>query len=663
MTHPPHWRLAALALLLALAFTGLLAVFPDPDPDIWWHVKTGEIIVTEHTIPRTDIFTYTAHGRPWVTHEWLTEVILYAVYQLGGVNLLVFLKAFLAIAAVGISAWATLVGERARDRLAPVALGVLLAAPLLATRAFARPHLFTAVLLAGTLLLLRLEGKTGKKAYRLALIPLFVLWANLHSGFILGLLLVVLYWAGEAIDRTREGKSPTRRRATVTDTRAGMFAILLLATLLNPHHVHALLYPFQLVARPEVRERIFELRNIFHPDFRGALFLGDLLAVAIVLGLLVAGARRRVVWAVLLPGLVFGLLGVRAVRGVSEFAVLVPALIGVHGEWLGRRRLSTFAILLLVGVGTVATFRWGVPMGREGARKPGLGISQQMVPDQAAIFLRQVDTTGRLFNTMGFGGYLIHELWPGRQVYIDGRLDVFPDRFLSAYGHLMRTGEGWEQTCETHGISLAIVELKVGAAADSGLHRKLRTDPDWSCVFISHNALVYARRVPEHDALIARFGCPLDASQLTMDAIRRFAGQAPPDQVAQAIGAMTSMAEVAPQDKFLLVVLGVLLDATGRSAEGAERIRQATELGPADADARVLLAWVLLRAGSLADADRELTRVLAADPRRFDALVLLADLRQREGNIDGALRALQAAQTVRPADATVRRRLEELRKH
>jgi hypothetical protein len=444
-----------------------------------------------------------------------------------------------------------------------------------------------------------------------------------------------------------------------------MFAILLLATLINPHHVHAVLYPFQLVARAEVREGIVELRSSFHPDYRGELFFVDLMVVAIALGVLVAGAGRRVAWGVLLPGLVFGLLSMRAIRGVSEFAVLVPALIGLHGEWLGKRRSVAHVLPFVVGVlavvGAAATFRWGVPMGREGPRKPGLGISPTMVPDQAADFLRQVDTEGNLFNLLRFGGYLIHELWPDRLVYVDGRLDVFPDGFLTSYGRLITTGVGWEETCATYGIDLAVVDLETSTTKETALARKLRTDPDWSCVFISHNALVYARRVPGNEALLARFGCPLDASQLSVEAIRRFADRAPSDQVAQAISALTAMAEVAPRDKFLLVVLGVLLDAAGRSAEGADRIRQAIALGPESMDARVLLVWVLLRAGSLADADAELSVVLEAEPRRVGALMLLADLRQREGNLDAAMRALQDAAAIQPGDATIQRSLEALR--
>lgn len=654
------------ALALALLVAGLLAMFPDPDPDLWWHLKTGELISREQTIPRTDPFTYTAEGQTWVTHEWLTEVVLHRVHQAGGGDLLIVLRAFLVISALGLGAAAALVGGPGRERIGATALGVLLAAPLIATRAFARPHLFTAVLLGATLLLLRLDSvrgaRPGRRWCRWALLPLFALWANLHSGFVLGLALVALYWIGEAVgERTGRG-AQTERRAW--HRRALLFGLLTLATLINPHHVHALLYPFQLVARPEVRAGIVELRPVFHPSYQGALFLPVLAAVAGVLAILFAGSGWRVRWAIVLPGLAFGLMGLRAVRGVTEFGVLVPALFGLHGAWLAGRRpvaraLPVLVLVLSAGLAWLA-LRPGIPMGRDGPRRAGFGISRTMVPDQAALFLRQAGTEGRLFNLLGHGGYLIYQLWPGRQVYVDGRLDVFPRGFLEAYGRMVSTGEGWEEACRRYGITLAVVDQQAGPAGDFGLRRLLRQSPDWSCVHLSHNAIVYARRVGENEALLARFACPFDPVRISVDAIRQFAATAPPTEVARSIDAMAAMAEVTPEDPFLLITRGQLLDAAGRSAEAVEQIRRALEIGPPSVEARLLLAATLLRAGALDQAEVEILTITRQSKPRVETFLLLADLRQRQGDLEAALRAVESARAIQPDHPGVRRALEIL---
>jgi hypothetical protein len=158
-------RLALAALLLATVLSGLLCVFPELDFDLWWHLRTGRLIVEERSIPTADPFTFTAEGRPWVTHEWLAEVLFYGVHELGGIDALVLMKAVIAALALLLSAAAGLSGD-GRSRLAAAAVGVLAAAPLLQPRAFVRPHMLTALLLGAVLLCLRREAVTRQRVWR-----------------------------------------------------------------------------------------------------------------------------------------------------------------------------------------------------------------------------------------------------------------------------------------------------------------------------------------------------------------------------------------------------------------------------------------------------------------------------------------------------------------
>src|SRR5215813_819424 len=56
------------------------------DPDLWWHLKTGEQIVTTKTVPHTDDYSFTKQGTEWVAHEWLSEVFLYGVFKFLGLT-------------------------------------------------------------------------------------------------------------------------------------------------------------------------------------------------------------------------------------------------------------------------------------------------------------------------------------------------------------------------------------------------------------------------------------------------------------------------------------------------------------------------------------------------------------------------------------------------
>ncbi len=647
-------RLASLALAAAILVSGLLALYPVHSFDLWWHLRTGQLILEEGRIPHTDPFTYTAEGRPWVTHEWLAEVLFYGLHRAGGVNLLVIWKALLCCLTLGLAGWAGLAGCRARERLPAAALGILLAAPLLAIRAFVRPHLLTALLLAVTLLLLRKESATGRPAWRWALPPLFLLWANLHSGFLLGLGLVTLYWAGEAISIRVGAAGP----ATAPNWRGRLIAlgISLLATLANPHHVKALLYPVQLVTQPAVTGMIAELQSPFDPRFHGALFLTFLLLSAVVLAVLLTGRLHRLQLSLVLPGAVFTVLALQAVRSVSELAVLIPALVAAHGERLSIRRpvaIATSAVVLLgaLGLGLLAVGP-GVPMGsRENPRRAGLGVHRVNLPEAAVEFLRQTRPPGRVFSVMGFSSWMIHQLWPEKQVYIDGRLDVFPPEFLKGYGVMMATGEGWDEAVSRHDIQLALVNYPDPAARGQGLQRRLREDPDWVCVFFSDNALVYARRSPQNTNLIRRYGTAFDPGLRSRESLVEFAATASPAVVDQTLAALQRISDLAPGEQAPGLIIQGLRELKSGQVDGTGQV--GTLLARADQE---------LAAGQTAAALETLEQAAELDPENALVQLRLGVLHARAGRLDEAEACLSRAVELRPEDGAARQNLERVRR-
>jgi hypothetical protein len=658
-------RLGLAAVVAAVLLAGALAVFPHPvNCDIWWHLKAGEVIVDQGRVPTTDPFTYTAEGRRWVTHEWLAEVLFHAVDRLGGLDGLIVMKALLAMAALALAAAAGLTGPGWRGRLGPVALGVLLAAPLLAARGFARPHMLTAVLLALVLLVLCRERDRGGRRTWLLLVPVFWVWANVHAGFVLGILLVALFWLGAWWEQRREAPGVPWRRL-------GMLAALVAVSLLNPNHVQALLYPLHLVARAEISDGIGELRNVFHPAYQGALFQHALSMVVVVMVVLLVGGRSRLVWAVLVPGVVFALLAVRNIRGVSEFAVLVPVLVGLHGGWLGcRRRWATAlpAVVLLVALAAVPVVgRWGVPMGPDHQRRPGFGVSGDASLAGVVSFLEAIGPEGRVFNLLGHGGYLIHQLWPERTVFIDGRLDIFPRGFIGRYGDLLRTGEGWDDLVDRWGIALAVVDRRQGPDGDHGLRRRLRSDARWVCVFFASDAVVYARRDAGLDPIIARFGSPYDpVTPAASESVRAFVASATADDIARATSAMAAWVDLHPEDPFLPPILGQMLAAAGRDTDAVAWFRRAVVQdregagGRRAVDLRLLLARSLIKADSTQTAHTELDALIDAAPTRVEPLLLMAALQQQAGDLATARRMAERARALEPRHPAVLRTLEIL---
>ena len=186
----PRTPEALTASLILLAFAALAAFMPAQN-DTWWNLAAGRRIVETHAIELVDHFSWTAQGRYWSNHEWLSQVLFYAAYAAGGMPLLTLGCATLATITLGLL-WHSMSG--------PPLLRSLLLLPLgmsLVTEWSLRPKLFTLCAMALTLTLLQ------RRAY-VWLPPLFGLWANLHGAVALGLV-VLAAACGEALlhDRRR----------------------------------------------------------------------------------------------------------------------------------------------------------------------------------------------------------------------------------------------------------------------------------------------------------------------------------------------------------------------------------------------------------------------------------------------------------------------------
>ena len=251
------WGLSLPLWVLLLAFGATLTpahnILTDQDP--FWHVAAGNWIIAHRAVPYRDVFSFSMAGAPWVAHEWLSEVILAAVYDLAGWGGLVVLAAFVFAAALAILLALLL------RYLSPVPalLGVIGAFGLALGHLHVRPHIFGLLLLViwlGCLVAARQKERAPPLAYAL----LMLLWANLHGGFILGLGLVVLL-AGEALFEANDRASVLRAARSW-----GLFlALATLAALVTPNGVEGLLFPLRVMQMPFVMATINEWKS---PDFQ-----------------------------------------------------------------------------------------------------------------------------------------------------------------------------------------------------------------------------------------------------------------------------------------------------------------------------------------------------------------------------------------------------------
>jgi len=477
-------KLGLRAVLLLLAPTLLFIFFmhflPGTDPDYWWHVRTGQYIYETGAIPTVDIYSYTAAGKPWVAHEWLSELMFYVVQrQLGYVgNVALFgLLSMLTWLAVYATCRRRGIGELSATALMiwgyVVAMGSI----------NVRPQMLTALLLAVAALLLT-RYKQGQPKPLWALPPLFALWVNLHGGYVIGLALVVLTVGGEALSHV------LRRPAAPIKPLAAIAVFSAAATMLNPNGVEALLYPFSYAGTQNASmQYIAEWQS---PDFHASLFVA--LAASLLLAIVLGIGRRPLGISEVLWTLAFGFMALQSARHVPLYAVVIMPLLAarIQAEIPAlRNSVSTWKRPAVLGVTwlMLAAIVLATLADPEKRSKLQLGYepSSATYPAGAVEYLRVHNLEGNLFNDYGWGGYLIYQLYPERRVFIDGRADVYGDAFVGSYIAVHRLQPNWRQVLEEHGVPLALV------GKDSVVATVLSADPAWREVYAGEVERLFVR--------------------------------------------------------------------------------------------------------------------------------------------------------------------------
>ena len=303
--------LVAIFFLAALIFLLLLSNSTLRDPDTYWHLAAGAWMREHGTVPRTDSFSHTFAGEPWIAKEWLSQVLMSGAFSLAGWRGVVLFTA--GSFALTLSLLLAFLLRRVK---ATVALGlVLLALPLLAGSMIARPQaLFFLLLVVWTGGLLRAVERRAPPAWWL--LGVMALWANLHATFPLGLGIAALFGAEACL----AARPADRLRMAGRWLAFGLAALA--ATGATPYGFGSLLVSAEFVGGNEGLPYIAEWQ-----PFRPGLVQG--LAVAVFLGALAVSVLPRRNPARLLPVAFCFYLMLRHVRFAGLFAIVaVMALAG-----------------------------------------------------------------------------------------------------------------------------------------------------------------------------------------------------------------------------------------------------------------------------------------------------------------------------------------------
>jgi hypothetical protein len=523
------------ALLGLLSFTPL-SVRLLGDAGIGWHIRAGQQILATHAMPHVDLFSATMHGRPWFAWEWLYDVLVGGLERSAGLNGVVL---FTAVLIAGVFAWTfRLMVRRGTNVLAAVML-VLLAASASMIHFLARPHVVSWVFTVAWFWILDLTEKEcfaeGKRTSRtvLWLLPLLMLlWVNVHGGWLIGFVLLAIYWISavwtwfatgvDKLDEMLLGLRSARRARELGFV--GVTAAV--ATLANPYgwKLHSHIYHY--LSSRFLMDHIDEFQS---PNFHGVA--QRCFVVLILIAFVALGARARRVR--LSEGLVvlFAVYsGLVASRNIPVSSLLLAIVVGPllsealeKTRWtrvLSWRRVAelrsagpfsfdqgkqpgTIVPTFLVRMGTVESslrgYLWAVLAvivtgwialhgGVAGStRLMDAHFDATRFPLQAVDLLERSGSPEPVLSPDYWGGYLIYRLYPRVLVVADDRHDLYGEEFFKAYLKMVRVEPGWEDFLRDHHVRRVLMPK------GSPLANLLTEQAGWRSVYTDDVAVLFEK--------------------------------------------------------------------------------------------------------------------------------------------------------------------------
>lgn len=467
------------------------------DPDAFWHVATGKLILRTRAIPKTDPFSWTAPGRAWIAHEWLTEIVFALLHRLAGWPGLV------VYAIVTITGSWAIVGRTARRLGAPPAMtNVVVAACALSSIHTwgARPQMIS--LLFGAIYAdLLVQAWLGRAKVLWWCVPIMLVWCNAHGGYMFGISMLLLFACALTTERMIARLAPTWRREpsgrTTSVLLAHAWGVVLASVTIsvaNPNGVKGFLYPFSYLGDNASTRYVEEW---FAPSL-SRLQWWPFFVLMVAAMVTIYQLRRTLPVFAAVGMMIYGALGVQSVRNITQFAFFAAPWLAVafsharNAIWLNNAPLATDRVKAPSPLQTVLPLAallsaLGIAIINVGGLLPGPNASAQAAefPSGAATFLRQ-NPSENLYNTYDWGGYLILAL--RQPVGIDGRPDMYGDAFVDRYVSTWNLAPGWEKRLDDARVKSVL------ARRNEPIATKLRArTTQWSIAYEDRQAVLFTR--------------------------------------------------------------------------------------------------------------------------------------------------------------------------
>jgi hypothetical protein len=449
------------------------------DSDTFWHIGVGNWILQHHRLPTADPFSYTAFGKPWFAADWLSDLVFAVLYRVGRWGAVTEIVAVSCGLISGVLSFYL----ASRIRLS-VALGLTaIVVALISPHFLARPLVFSYLLLSVWIaLILQIEDRAEwTRPVAFALIPIMLVWANVHGSFTFGLLVFYLFLSNALYSAYCERDLRKLRRLLA------LFAGVTIAAVATPNGPLSTLRTVQLMSIPALGN----IDEWHSPDFQNDKFhlisIVGLFALIAYFGIRLRGPR-------LLTLLLVTVLALEYRRGLGLFALVAPLLIvrplSACVPWLAiqdnrldpvtrfaSKRSGGVVLACCAIVATIATTIW--------INAAGIEPPARLAPEKAISAAAHAGFKDNVLNSYEFGGYLIFK---GIPTFIDGRFELFGNQFLQRYFDSMAliNSDQAAQFLKQYDVDWALLR------PDEPIAFLLKTD-GWVQLYSDNSAIVLAK--------------------------------------------------------------------------------------------------------------------------------------------------------------------------
>lgn len=623
----------------------LLSIVPLRDYDIWFHLKSGEIIAKLGVI-HYDVFSYNTVGREWFPYEWLFQVIIYYFSKFFGFEAIKFLIA--TIMTTMMLVLYTILRKIFKVHWLFGMFLVFFFFTSINEFLAARPHIFAYTFLLTNLFLIFVYF-FKKKNLLLLTIPITLMWANLHGSIFLdvglfgGYAFVSLFYY--FMDKNKEWLTKFKTLSLFT-------IITAILTILPPLYFtqYRLLWIF-FKDGDLISKFIDEWTPLISNQYAFIFFTTT---VTIITALFIFTVVKKKAWKEILwviPLSPFPVMSFTASRNVFLGYISLTIILAWVLSFINPFRLkivpkiALFAILAVIIAGHIYILN---------TKRAPLRF---YYPVQATQFIKDNHIKGHMFNEYGYGGYMLYHLYPEELVFFDGRTDLYLDREIPDTLNIALKKDLPDEEYSKflynlwnkYKISYVVIKTQ-GHAVDRKIGTILLDDPNWSLVFWDDNAQIFIRHDGMNDNLIKKY---------------KFVAATPYDQNPyrtrtrdQALLEYERMITIADSSKSRNEI-GFILLQRGKLTEAKEEFIKAVGLDPYNESPLMNLAEMSVSEGNLSYAAQLYLKAMDINPQRGLIYIRLGQIYQMAGDINDAKKAWQTGLEKTP-DLQSRQKLSQL---